>query len=324
MQNKKAAHEPSVREIDKPLITFALFAYNQEAFIREAIEGAFAQDYQPLEIILSDDASTDGTFRVIEEMAASYVGPHTVKILRAETNAGLISHINKVVEHVSSDFIVMAAGDDISLPWRVSSISEVLGRDKTVAAVFSECIEFSGDSKRLMPRCPEGFVATQTPLIEILMNAGGVGIGATYAYHKKCFIWPDVLPGNIHSEDRILPLRAALFGRVCKIESPLLNYRKTEGSLTSVLIQSKRLSHQDHGHWSEIKNTLTGATRPGLAGLVYTVLLRRVVDIRMFALKLDGLAERSKSGIYRAVSFLIMLPLRAMRKFSERRKIHVT
>ena len=41
----------------RPLVTFALFAYNQEKYIREAVEGAFSQTYEPLEIILSDDYS---------------------------------------------------------------------------------------------------------------------------------------------------------------------------------------------------------------------------------------------------------------------------
>ena len=44
---------------DRPLVTFALFAYNQEQYIREAVEGAFSQTYEPLEIILSDDCSSD-------------------------------------------------------------------------------------------------------------------------------------------------------------------------------------------------------------------------------------------------------------------------
>jgi len=42
---------------EKSLITLALVAYNQERFISEALEGAFAQTYSPLEIILSDDCS---------------------------------------------------------------------------------------------------------------------------------------------------------------------------------------------------------------------------------------------------------------------------
>mgnify|MGYP005853322247 CR=1 FL=1 len=47
---------------DRPLVTFALFAYNQEQYIREAVEGAFSQTYEPLEMILSEDCSNDRTF----------------------------------------------------------------------------------------------------------------------------------------------------------------------------------------------------------------------------------------------------------------------
>jgi glycosyltransferase involved in cell wall biosynthesis len=52
---------------DAPLVTLVLFAYNQEKFIRQAMEGAFAQTYQPLEIIVSDDSSPDGTFAIMSE-----------------------------------------------------------------------------------------------------------------------------------------------------------------------------------------------------------------------------------------------------------------
>ena len=60
----KAGSSPS-----PPLVTFALFAYNQEAFIREAVASALSQTYEPLEIILSDDCSTDRTFAIMQELA---------------------------------------------------------------------------------------------------------------------------------------------------------------------------------------------------------------------------------------------------------------
>jgi len=49
-------------------VTFALFAYNQEKYIREEVEGAFSQTYQPLEIIWSDDCSSDRTFAPAAEL----------------------------------------------------------------------------------------------------------------------------------------------------------------------------------------------------------------------------------------------------------------
>lgn len=63
---------------DRPLITFALFAYNQEQFIEEAVQGAFSQTYSPLEIILSDDGSSDQTFAIISRMESEYCGPHKI------------------------------------------------------------------------------------------------------------------------------------------------------------------------------------------------------------------------------------------------------
>ena len=78
----------------RPLVTFALFAFNQQPFVRAAIEGAFSQTYRPLEIILSDDFSKDQTFGIMQEMAAAYTGPHAVRIRRNESNLGFAAHIN--------------------------------------------------------------------------------------------------------------------------------------------------------------------------------------------------------------------------------------
>jgi glycosyltransferase involved in cell wall biosynthesis len=55
-------------------VSFVVFAYNQERFIAEAVKGAFGQTYEPLQIVLSDDCSTDDTFRVMQALAAA-LGP---------------------------------------------------------------------------------------------------------------------------------------------------------------------------------------------------------------------------------------------------------
>jgi GT2 family glycosyltransferase len=48
------------------LVSFVVLAYNQQKFVAEAVRGALAQTYHPLEIVISDDCSTDGTFDVIK------------------------------------------------------------------------------------------------------------------------------------------------------------------------------------------------------------------------------------------------------------------
>ena len=115
---------------NRPLVTFALFAYNQEQYIREAVEGAFSQTYEPLEIILSDDCSSDRTFEIMKEMAAAYEGPHEVQIRQSAVNAGILAHVLRVSREASGDYIIVAAGDDISQPKRTEIIAEAASRNE--------------------------------------------------------------------------------------------------------------------------------------------------------------------------------------------------
>jgi len=119
---------------DRPLVTFALFAYNQEKYIREAVEGAFSQTYEPLEIILSDDCSSDRTYEIMQEMAEGYRGSHRVRLRRSEVNRGLGIHIRYVVEIARGYLIVVAAGDDVSLPHRTISLVELIEDENSLFA----------------------------------------------------------------------------------------------------------------------------------------------------------------------------------------------
>jgi glycosyltransferase involved in cell wall biosynthesis len=103
-----------------PLVSFIIVAYNQEHYIRAAIGGAFAQAYSPLEIILSDDCSTDATFAIMQEMASGYAGPHRLRLNRNSSNLGLGQHYSRVMAMATGEIVEVAAGDDISLPSRTS------------------------------------------------------------------------------------------------------------------------------------------------------------------------------------------------------------
>ena len=113
------------RKEERSIVTFALFAYNQERFIKDAIEAALAQDYSPLEIIFSDDCSTDNTFEIMNKFAEKYSGPHVIKLNKNTRNLGIADHINVVMKMVTTDFVVVAAGDDVSEQNRTSEMVKV-------------------------------------------------------------------------------------------------------------------------------------------------------------------------------------------------------
>ncbi len=92
-----------------PFVTIGIPTYNQEQFIRQAIESALAQDYPNLEIVVSDDASTDGT----QEIVTHYLHDPRLKYSRNESNLGMVRNYRRLFyEQASGDWYLNLDGDD--------------------------------------------------------------------------------------------------------------------------------------------------------------------------------------------------------------------
>ena len=84
------------------LVTFYILTYNHVDIISDAINAALAQTYSPLQIIVSDDCSTDATWEVIKNTVSLYTGPHKVEIRRNAVNLGISAHINALWKECSA------------------------------------------------------------------------------------------------------------------------------------------------------------------------------------------------------------------------------
>ena len=209
-----------------PLVTFALFSYNQEKYIREAIEGAFAQTYEPLEIILSDDCSTDRTFEIMEKMATEYQGPHKIVCNRNLQNLGLSPHVRRVHEMSNGEIVIHAAGDDISLSSRTELIVRAFCRKTDdIVMVISNAIKLTPNGKEIGLLCNEADKPiTSKPKSPLRNNLPGAN-GCTAAIHKRLidsFPAPD---SRIIVEDVLLMRRALLLGNIRYIPNALVKYR---------------------------------------------------------------------------------------------------
>lgn len=214
---------------DRPLITFAVVAYNQERYIREAVEAAFAQTYSPLEIILSDDCSPDGTFEIMKTMAGSYRGPHRVVLNRNPVNLGICPHINAVMKLAQGELIVPAAGDDISLPQRSETTHAVWLGCGGPDFLFFGIRDFSDDgaaTKRFVfnpaTTTPEGMIA----------GAGMTLLAPGEAWHRRVFDVFGPLPPGVMTEDKSIAFRAALLRGVVYVSHPLVRYRIHGGNIS--------------------------------------------------------------------------------------------
>lgn len=219
---------------EKPLVTFALFAYNQERYIREAVEGALAQDYEPLEIIISDDCSSDGTVDVIREVVSSYHGPHRVIINVNEKNLGLIGHVNKVVSMCSGRLIVAAAGDDISYRSRTTMLAHIFySSPKEPLLIHSSVEEMSKEGDSIGSKHPPLRSSADLGNISIISSSNSIYIGASAAWNKKLFEIYGPIKYPAAYEDIVLGARAAMMSGLVYCPSSLLKYRTGTGITTS-------------------------------------------------------------------------------------------
>ncbi|WP_180009147.1 glycosyltransferase [Acinetobacter sp. YH12238] len=208
---------------ERPLVTFALFAYNQEQYIREAIEGAFSQTYEPLEIILSDDKSSDRTFEIMQEMVAAYKGPHRVIARQSSENRGLLNHILDVAHESNGEYIVVAAGDDISRNYRTSLT--ILEMRKNNLDVLSACsLEISQNSNQVIGK--RGAVTiTQDIWLKNSPNILQIH-GATAAYRRSFLVAIPLPIKKVFLEDTAFRILAFWMQKqVGVMNEPLILYR---------------------------------------------------------------------------------------------------
>ncbi|MDP3197165.1 glycosyltransferase [Tabrizicola sp.] len=217
-----------------PLVTFAVFGYMQEHCIRDALAAGLAQNYSPLEIIMSDDCSTDKTFQLMETIAKDYHGPHKILIRRSEVNLGTALHVSAVASIAKGALIVVAAGDDTSLPNRCEAIVERWTKAGQTAVLVHSDMEVmtSNGVERLTPPLADH----ESGAIDLLLKGPNVAFFApTCAYAIELFKDYDPLFGGSIIEDGVLSVRAILSGSIEYIPIPLVRQGRYESSSSNDL-----------------------------------------------------------------------------------------
>lgn len=221
------------QDSERPLITFLLMAFNQEQFIREAVTGAFEQTYSPLEILLTDDCSSDRTFEIMSEMAATYQGPHKVILNRNMGNLGIGAHINRAMQLVNGELIVAAAGDDVSVPERTTIMyAQWHQSGKRDYSLFSDAMVVDEKGRQLKKLFGEKQPHLASSLEEAIKR-GGIGVaGCTHVFSKKTFDVFGPMDDQVMAEDMAIPFRSLLLGSISFIDTPLVLYRVHSGNVT--------------------------------------------------------------------------------------------
>lgn len=222
----------------RPLVSFIVLAYRQEQFVREAVRSALSQSYEQLEIVLSDDASPDLTFEIMEEEVRHYQGPHRLILNRNPTNLGLAGNLNKAVQLSSGDLLVLQGGDDISIPTRTSRLVERWVSDwPRPELVYSDVTSIAPNGSVLKQR--KGALPIST-LEELIRGRWFIAGGCAAAYSRSLFEKYGPLNADIQYEDYVLTFRALLGTGCAYIDESLVYYRIHEHSILQTIISSEK------------------------------------------------------------------------------------
>ncbi len=213
----------------KRCVSFCVLCYNQESLIEEALRAAFAQTYENLEIVVSDDASTDNSWAIIERLARDYKGPHRLIIQRQATNQGLLRNLLSACARTTGELIFQADGDDISHPTRAARVVadwEASGCEALFLRSSYRLITADGKPCGAK-RFPGGWDERTRE-----QHLRSFYTGCSIVFHRRVFEAFPTVPTRQPQEDSLLYLRAlftapalAVHHRFRTVDEVLVDYR---------------------------------------------------------------------------------------------------
>ena len=124
----------------RPLVSFVIATYNRKKELKEAIESILRQKYRPIEIIVVDNGSTDGTAQMI---AREFSGLPFLKYERLEKNLGAALGKNAGIKRAKGEIVVIMDDDaELAEPSAVEKIVERFRQDEKVGLLSLKSINF--------------------------------------------------------------------------------------------------------------------------------------------------------------------------------------
>jgi glycosyltransferase involved in cell wall biosynthesis len=132
----------------QPLVSIIVITYNSSEFVTETLESIKAQDYQNIELIISDDNSSDTTVTVCREWISENKSRFVhASLVTSEVNSGIPANINRGVDISNGEWIKCLAGDDLLTDVCITEMIQfIAARKDNIQIVSSNVIKFSGNS----------------------------------------------------------------------------------------------------------------------------------------------------------------------------------
>jgi glycosyltransferase involved in cell wall biosynthesis len=214
----------------KPLVTIAIPTYNRADYLRMAVESALGQSYSSIEVLVSDNASTDET----EGMMRAWRAPG-LRYVRQPRNLGMVGNWNSCVQHARGDYFLLLSDDDLLAPDAIERLLAQL-RQPGVAIAYSPVHYVSADLKTLPSSTPGPAVETGQQFIAASLRGERLVMPSATMHLTDAVRALGGYPPVGTVSDLALRLALATHGGVRCVAQPLVRYRVHETNLSRGIV----------------------------------------------------------------------------------------
>lgn len=206
--------------------------YNHAKYIREALDAILCQSYQPIEVIVIDDASTDNSIAVIQEYVERYP---IIRLIRNEKNMGVVHNLKMLSELARGEYICLPGADDKILPGFFEKSMHMLERfpQAGLCSTLSYVIDEEGKNRGLIRSAgivsiKETFFSSEK-VSAILLKYGSWIQGNSTIFRRDAFFEAGGYISGLRSfADGFIQQVIALKYGACFVPEPLAFWRHTE------------------------------------------------------------------------------------------------
>jgi glycosyltransferase involved in cell wall biosynthesis len=201
-----------------PLISIAMGTYNGEKYLKEQLDSIYAQTYTNIEVIVTDDCSSDTTVEILEQYAKS----HGLRYFVNEHNLGFVKNFEKAISLCLGQYIALADQDDVWEKEKIEFLVRHLGGSSLIhsdASLINDAgVVFSSSYTRYSKK------VLHKDIFSYLMGNNVTGCTALFSRELLDFALP--FPEGIFAHDWWLAVCAFKNGRIVYCDYPLIRYRQ--------------------------------------------------------------------------------------------------
>ncbi|MBN1452608.1 MAG: glycosyltransferase family 2 protein [Anaerolineales bacterium] len=218
-----------------PLVSIGLPVYNGEQHVRRALDSLLAQDYENFELIISDNASTDGTPAICQEYAAR---DRRIQYHRNEVNKGSVWNFNRAFELSSGKYFAWAGHDDWWESAFISKCAAALEKmsDAVLCYMLAEYEDQDGQHLDIMDSDISTYKLNRLERLHtVILRLRSAE--AIFGLIRADALRQTTLTQDCFGSDKSLIYQLAILGHIIKVPEVLHHYRLVSKSWEQYAIQ---------------------------------------------------------------------------------------